>query len=66
MEPHTVIHVTPATPTSKTSDLAADSSLDSLLNELQTFSKPIIPEHRTTDRPKRSESTRKPGKSFSI
>jgi len=38
MEPHTIIHVTPATP------LATDSNktnvLDTLLDELQTFSKP--------------------------
>ncbi len=38
LEPHTIIHVTPATP------LATDSSktnvLDTLLDELQTFSKP--------------------------
>ncbi|XP_074604445.1 coiled-coil domain-containing protein AGAP005037 isoform X7 [Brevipalpus obovatus] len=65
LEPHTIIQVTPATPTSKTSDLAIDSSLDALLNELQTFSKPMSSDHPNrvggNERPKRSSSeTRKP------
>lgn len=36
---HTIIKVTPATPTLKT-DVKGEAALDALLNELQTFSKP--------------------------
>ncbi|XP_053200866.1 coiled-coil domain-containing protein AGAP005037-like isoform X2 [Panonychus citri] len=40
LESHTVIQVTPATPTTKT-DPSNENTLDALLNELQTFSKPL-------------------------
>lgn len=40
--PHTIIKVTPATPTLKT-DVKGEAALDALLNELQTFSKPSPP-----------------------
>ena len=36
---HTIIKVTPATPTLKT-DVKGEAALDALLSELQTFSKP--------------------------
>lgn len=39
---HTIIKVTPATPTLKT-DVKGEAALDALLNELQTFSKPSPP-----------------------
>lgn len=44
MEPHTIIQVTPATPSStdSSSKTAASNMLDNLLDELQTFSKQSI------------------------
>ena len=41
MEPHTIIQVTPATPLP--SDASKTNVLDTLLDELQTFSKPSPP-----------------------
>ena len=73
LESHTVIQVTPATPTTKT-DPSNENTLDALLNELQTFSKPMTihqanikqsTNHLVSDRQRRSgsvDSGRKSGK----